>query len=185
MNYAIRLEVDGAGDLWLTECGETHPKKVCTVLTACKLLRRSRRQVYRQLRRGTLRKCSKFLGELLVDIESVEKLSQTPLTKQPIPKGLQRLFPEYRVVNLNVGRDRALIVGRILESGTIKELRWLFRRYTNKEVRSLVESNGQRTLSPRALRLWSLVLKVRPKRQVPWRDSVEGTPWQNRGRVAQ
>lgn len=138
---------------------------------ACRLLRRSRRQVYRYLRSGDLVAAGKLLGEWLVERKSVDRLARSPLTVQPVPSHLQPLLPEYRVENLNAGRDRVLIVSRVLELGGLEQVRWVLRRYPRQEIARIVRDDGARLLSPRSLRLWSVVLGVRPAALPEWRDA--------------
>ena len=157
----------GEGRLRLSGHGT---RSVCTVSRACRLLRRSRRQVYRYLRSGDLVVVGKLLGEWLVERKSVERLARNPLTVQPVPSHLQPLLPEYRVESLNAGRDRVLIVSRVLELGGLEQVRWALRRYPRQEIARIVRDDGARLLSPRSLKLWSLTFAVQPAALPQWRD---------------
>jgi hypothetical protein len=141
------------------------------------MLRRSRRQVYRYLRSGELRAAGKLLGEWLLERGDVVRLARSPLAVQPVPSRLQPLFPEYDTSSLNAGRDRALALSRVLELGGLGEARWAFRRYSRKEIAAFLRADGARMLSPRALRLWSLYLGVRPRTVPSWRRA---SPWSDR-----
>jgi len=145
-------------------------RSVCTVSRACRLLRRSRRQVYRYLRSGDLVAAGKLLGEWLVERKSVDRLARSPLTVHPVPSHLQPLLPEHRVGSLNAGRDRVLIVSRVLELGGVEQVRWVLRRYPRREIARIVRDDGARLLSPRSLRLWSLIFAVQPAALPQWRD---------------
>jgi hypothetical protein len=161
-----RLRVAGRGS-----------RPVCTVAAACRALRRSRRQVYRYLESGDLVPAGKVLGQWLVERDSVERLCGSPMTAQPLPSRLQRLFPEHEVRRLNVGRDRDLILSRILETGSLRDAKWAFQRYGAPAIAGFLEAAGSRQLSERSLRLWSLYLGVRPQSNPPWRET---SPWRDR-----
>lgn len=149
---------------------------VCRVGEAGRRLKRTRRQVYRYIREGVLVPRGKMLGEWLLDVAEVERLACSPLAVWPIPARLQPFFPEYDVSKLNAGRDKTLVISRLLESGARGELRWLSRRYPQAEIALVVEKDGLRLLSSRALRFWSLYFNVRPRPS--WRSA--GNPWLSR-----
>lgn len=171
MKYAYVLAQDASGGLRLRAGGCS--RRVVTVTQACRLLRRTRRQVYRHIRAGAIEPRGKILGEWVLDADSVGRLAGRPLTAQPLPSRLQAYFPEHEVSRLNAGRDNILVISRILEGGGLGDLRWLFRRYGRAEIRRCVREEGRRLLGPRSLRLWSLLLKVRPDAATAWRaDAV-------------
>lgn len=160
------LRVSGGGSL-----------SVCTVEVACRTLHRSRRQVYRYLASGDLITAGKMLGQCLVEQDSVARLSGSPMARQPVPCRLQRLFPEYDLVRLNVGRDRDLILSRVLESGSLEDAKWAFQRYGAPAIARFLKAEGSRQLSSRSLRLWSLYLEVPPRKVLWWRKT---SPWHDR-----
>lgn len=181
MNKAYSIERREDGSLWLTRPGEAGPRRVVTVGEACRRLRRSRRQIYRSLASSTLESAGKFLGEILVDAASVERLALAPPAVQPLPRSLQRLFPEYDRTRLNAGRDRTLILSRILDGGSTADARWVFARYSRKEIAQFLRENGARRLSPRSLALWARLLRIpeaggRKAGTDPWTDRTKGGP---------
>ena len=172
MNIKMTLIQEADGSLLLESGGRR--RAVRTVAQAARLLKRTRRQVYRYLETGLLRPEGKLLGEWLLDAEEVDRAAANPRSVQPLPKKLAPLFPEYELSNLNAGRDKTLVLARALESGGPDEIKWAFKRYGRKELAGFVAADGARLLGPRSLRLWSLVLKVRPKAPPGWR---EAGPW--------
>jgi len=169
MNIILSLIQDADGALFL-KSGK-HARRVCTVSEAARILKRTRRQVYRYIKAGDLKPEAKLLGEWLLDASEVAKVAKSPLSVQPLPKSLAHLFPEYDISRLNAGRDRTLIMARVLEDGGPDEIKWAFKRYDRKELAGFVAADGARLLSPRSLRLWSLVLGTRPKPTPDWRNS--------------
>jgi hypothetical protein len=170
---------DGGGGLWWKRDENLPFRRVHPVDEVCHLLKRSRRQVYRQVERGELRLCDRFGGDLLIDAESVNRLREAPHQRQPVPKRLGALFPEHDLSDLNVGRHRTLIVSRVLEEGTPADLRWMLRRYEEKAIREFLEREGERMLSRRAFNLWRRVFSAKTGKR-SWRTTDE--PWRTRVR---
>ena len=98
---------------------------------------------------------------------------------QPVPARLQRFFPEYEVSKLNAGRDRTLILSRVLERGGEADVRWLLKRFRREDVVRFIEEDGVRLLSRRSLRLWALVFRAAPKPPPAWRTKTN--PWLDAG----
>ncbi len=173
MNLNTSLSKDSEGALWL-ETAPRPPRQVVTVATACRRLRRTRRQVYRLLKAGRLGPPEKMLGEWLLDQAAVEGMAKAPLTAQPLPGRLKPLFPEYDTKELNAGKDGVLIISRVLEGGGREDLRWLLKRYSRREIRRVIRVEGSRLLSARSLKLWSMVFTETPSPLAPWRKA---DPW--------
>lgn len=171
LDIGLRQDVEGA--LWL-EKPSGPPRRVVTVAQACRRLLRTRRQVYRLMNAGRLGPPEKMLGERLLDHAAVEGLARSPLTAQPLPGRLKPLFPEYGLKTLNAGRDSVLVISRVLDGGGRDDLRWLLKRYSSREIRRVVETEGSRLLSARSRKLWSLVFKTAPRPLASWR---QGDPW--------
>jgi hypothetical protein len=169
MNIKLTLAQKDDGSLILRTKGRTC--KVCTVSETAHILKRTRRQVYRYIVCGALEPEVKILGEWLLDVSDVKKFALVPLSVQPLPKKLKSLFPEYDISKINAGRDRTLIISRVLENGGTDEIKWLFSRYSHSELADFLEKDGARLLNSRSLRLWSLVLGVKPKPPLKWRET--------------
>ena len=146
--------------------GYNKTRPACTVVAACRTLRRSRRHLYRYIRDGVLKPYGKFLGEWLLDPREVRRLAQLPHGLKSPPKHSQTLFPEYDARKLNPYRDRRLIMGRVLDRGDRRELAWIFKRYPAPEIRNFLVTDGPRLLSPKSQNFWSLYFKV-PSPMIP------------------
>ena len=167
MQFSITQKSDGT--LFLEKGGRT--REVRTVSQAAAILQRTRRQVYRYIETGVLTPGVKFLGEWLLDAAEVAHTARSPLTVQPLPKKLGPLFPEYDISKINAGRDKTLVISRILENGGLAEIKWAFKRYSRGELSGFIEEDGSRLLGSRSLRLWSLVLGAKPKPVPAWRNA--------------
>jgi excisionase family DNA binding protein len=154
-------------------------KAACTVKEAQAMLGLSRRQIYRLIENNTLNCLGKFGRQHLILKESIDRAVQCPLMAQPVPRSLQRFFPEYDLKDLNAGKDRVVIALRLLEDGGLKELRWLEGRYGNRVLGNILVQYGDRQLSARAKRFWSLYFRVQFTQQSkPWQLFVG--PWEKR-----
>lgn len=167
MNTQVSLTQEPDGTLLLTSGGP--PAKVYTVSQAVRRLKRSRRQVYRCIKAGLLPARARLLGELLLDAQAVEMAAASPSGVQPLPGNLAPLFPEYEISALDAGRDKVLVLGRVLESGDRVAAAWAFKRYGRKKLAAFVEKDGSRLLGARSLAFWGLVLGVKPVAVPAWR----------------
>lgn len=162
MKYLKRLYVRNDGSLWIKEQGGAE-KRIYTVHETRLLLKKSNRQIYRYLNSGILNHYGKLLGAWLIDYESVVNLANSSLKQQLIPRSLKHFFPEYEISDLNAGRDRVVVISRILEYGSLNELSWLNRRYSEDEIKACIKSDGARLLSSRSLNFWALFYNISPK----------------------
>ncbi|HAF95066.1 MAG: hypothetical protein A2X34_08505 [Elusimicrobia bacterium GWC2_51_8] len=169
MKIKLSLIQKSNGELFLEAGGRT--REVLTVAQAALILRRTRRQVYRYIKTGLLKPEAKLLGEWLLDAAKVKQTARSPLAVQPLPKRLGPLFPEYEISQLNAGRDKTLVISRVLENGGQGEIKWIFKRYGRGELSTFIEADGTRLLGSRSLRLWSLVLGANPKPVPAWRNA--------------
>ncbi|MBN1658270.1 MAG: hypothetical protein JXA93_07715 [Anaerolineae bacterium] len=78
-----------------------------------------------------------------------------------LPADSAWLFPEYEVESIEVARHSGVIIERMLERGTWKQLRWLFRTYGEERVARWVAQHGFRLLSKRSFALWRVALDVK------------------------
>lgn len=159
----LTLSQSESGELLLSRSGRA-PRPVLTVEQAGRRLRRSRRQIYRLLATGALGKAEKLLGEWLLDREMVEKLRKDPLQAQPVPSEIYRLFRDFPAGGLNAGRDRILIMTRLLSEGLPAEKGWLLKRYGAAGLRRYLVREGKKALNPEIHRHWKDNLAVKAGR---------------------
>jgi len=55
-----------------------------------------------------------------------------------LPKFLQPCFPSWDVKNLNKVKDKKLIITQILNYGTEKDLEWLTKAYSKKDLEQVI-----------------------------------------------
>ncbi len=151
------------------------PKVIRPILTAedvCRLLRRSKRQVYRYLKAGRLQPCARILGQWLFSAEEVRRFQ-----RDRIPSFLKPFFWDARMADLSSEHHRDFILARVLESGDRKAVRWALRTYPKQTVLSFLKDRGKAALSERAQNFWLSVLgEALPRRDRPdWRR--QGRRW--------
>jgi hypothetical protein len=152
--------------------------EVTTLREVCRRFRKSRRQVYRYLQTGSLQPLGKFLGEWLFDGREVDRLAKRfdRLKRQRslrLPSGFKPLFQEHDAGALHPALDAELIISRILDRGTAKEVRWLFQHYPSREIRAVLSQQGPRLLSDRSLQFWSWWFEI---------PAIGRPAWRRRGR---
>jgi hypothetical protein len=179
MKYDINLVHSRSSGWLLVDPAGGKPRGVCTVREACRRLSLSRRQVYRLVVARTVATHGKIFGEWLLDRDGVESLARSPASAQPIPARLKPLFPEYDLARLNAGRDRTMVISRVLDRGRLSDVRWLLGRLPKKDFIRFIEEEGARLMSRRSLRLWSLVFAAVPKALPKWR--TKENPWLSAG----
>jgi hypothetical protein len=76
-----------------------------------------------------------------------------------IPKSLLSFFSDYSKLNLR--KDKNIIIPRVLDFGTINELRWLFRTYPKTTIKNFLKTRGFRSLSARAFNFYCHLFGIR------------------------
>ena len=98
----------------------------------------------------------------------------------PLPRTLKPFFWDCAFSRLSWERDSDFVIGRLLERGDLRVMRWLRRKAGDAGLREWIETHGGRGLSPRRLRYWGLVLGL-PRGQVSaWIEAQSDLPWTNR-----
>lgn len=100
--------------------------------------------------------------------------------KNRLPERLRPFFWDYRFSQLSLGKDRDLIIRRLLSNGSWEAVSWLRRQVGDQELREWLISHRGRGLSPRQLRFWGVLLDL-PSRQVSqWVRTAQNGVWGNR-----
>lgn len=81
-------------------------------------------------------------------------------TEKGIPISLRPFFQEYVLENLDSERDALAVIDRTLGWGTLRELRWLLRRYDTERIKSFVRKYGWRLLPRRRFKFWVLFFQI-------------------------
>lgn len=94
----------------------------------------------------------------------VSEGSNQPVARvdEELPRQTRRLFDGVELDLLAEPRHRGFVIGRLLEDGDGEDLRWLFSRFGEAEVREWLACRGARKLSARSAGFWALLLGVEP-----------------------
>lgn len=85
-----------------------------------------------------------------------------------IPKSLIPFFQEYDFDEMGLESHKIVIIGRVLEFGTTRELEWLFKTYKQEDVKNFIKEYGYRKLTARSFNFWRIVLGIKKYRKPPW-----------------
>lgn len=129
---------------------------VLSVGDVCRLLHRSRRQVYRYINRGNLKPCARILDQWLFAKEEVERFQRDKL-----PLSFRPLFWDARLSDVDPQSHRDFVLSRILEYGDRDAIRWAFHEYPRREFMDFLKRRGPRLLSRRSLAFWASYLGVK------------------------
>lgn len=130
--------------------GKETVSPVLTVVEVCRILRRSRRQVYRYIHRGNLKPCVRILDQWLFAKEEVERFRRDRALTL-----LRPFFWDIKLSDLDTDRHRDFILARLLEYGDQKALRWARWRYSKNEFIDFLENRGADILPIRDLLFWA------------------------------
>jgi len=101
-----------------------------------------------------------------------------PLTFTPngIPTSLRTYLQEYALEKLTPATGKHVVIGRTLEYGGRRELRWLFKQYGRKILAEWVSQFGFMNLTPISFNYWHIVLEVDSYH----RRDISQSAWHNR-----
>lgn len=76
-----------------------------------------------------------------------------------LPKNSKTLFQEVKIHELNLTKDRDFIIARVIEDGTLEDVKWLRQNYTNKDIEEVVKES--RVISPITANFWKEILNIK------------------------
>jgi hypothetical protein len=77
-----------------------------------------------------------------------------------LPASVERLLWDVDAAGIDLRRDKALVMERVMSRGTWGAMKWLRSFYTPAELAEFVRREGARKLSPRDRAYWGLVTGV-------------------------
>lgn len=136
--------------------GERKVSPVLSVGDVCRLLRRSRRQVYRYINGGNLKPCARIMDQWLFAKGEVERFQRDKL-----PLSFRPLFWDAKLSDVDPRSHRDFVLSRILEYGDRDAIRWAFHEYPRREFMDFLKKGASRLLSRRSLVFWTSYLGVK------------------------
>jgi hypothetical protein len=96
-----------------------------------------------------------------------------------VPEEHRWVFWEADTAALDTEIDADYLLGRVLESGRMAEVRWLIAEYGLDRIHSFFRDVGNVEISERTKRFWRLVFKAEEETWADpgaWRRNI-GVPW--------
>ena len=175
MRYIFRIDSNQHVELFIEDDqGQVVRKfsEVWTTKEACRHLGRSRRQLYRHIQRRWLNPIARFSGEFFFDPAEIQRLPKQSQPTRSLPPSWATLFPDYEMRTLHFERDRDLILSRVLERGSWRQVALVCKKYSHAARVSFLKSQGSRLLSDRAFHLWNWLWKANgADSKTPWRKA--------------
>jgi hypothetical protein len=85
------------------------------------------------------------------------------VARHSLPISLLPFFSDYSQLNLR--KDKNIIIPRVLDFGTIAEIRWLFKTYSKAIIKNFVKTSGFRALSARTFNFYYQMLGIKNYRR--------------------
>lgn len=83
-----------------------------------------------------------------------------------IPKKMQWLFWSCRIEDLDLKKDKNYIIFQVLNYGTWEDVKWLFKVYSEKEIKKVIKNPGKGLWFKDVLNFWSLMFDLKLKKRV-------------------
>ena len=82
-----------------------------------------------------------------------------------LPKFLQPFLPSYDISKMDLKNryDKNLIIEAILNKGTMKDIKWLFKIFTKREVKNVLRKPSRGCWDAKALNFWTKLFEIKIK----------------------
>lgn len=86
-----------------------------------------------------------------------------------LPKFLQPCFPSYDLKSLDIRKNKKLIITQVLNFGTEKDLKWLSKNYSKKDLKQVIVKPDRGVWLKDVLLYWQKILNLK----IPKKDFQE------------
>lgn len=86
--------------------------------------------------------------------------------KSKIHKKMQWLFWSANVEDLDLKKDKNYIINQVLNYGTWEDLKWLFKVYSEREIKKVIKNPGRGLWFRDVLNFWKLMFNLKLKKRV-------------------
>ncbi|MBL7150503.1 hypothetical protein ISS86_01080 [Candidatus Microgenomates bacterium] len=83
-----------------------------------------------------------------------------------VPKFLQPYLASYDLTELDIKRDKELIITEILNKGNDKALRWLGKVYSQKEIKKVISSPVRGMWLKNILSYWQKIFNIKLDKKI-------------------
>ena len=107
-------------------------------------------------------------------------MSDPKKTSKPIPDHLHDLFWEYDISELSWDQYGDFVIRRVLSHGSWNQICWVRDEFGDQEIFRVIVANEGRSLSPRQLRFWELILDLPEADVERWLRDTRRQIWDHR-----
>jgi len=93
------------------------------------------------------------------------------MSKIKIPQKMKWLFWSYDIRSLDLREDKEYIISQVLNYGTWEDLKWLFRAYSEKEIKKVVKDPGRGVWFEKVLNFWVTIFNIKIKKEI-WEKAI-------------
>lgn len=83
-----------------------------------------------------------------------------------IPKRLQSVLWSYDISKMDAEGDKKLIIQQVLNYGDWDDLKWLYRTYSEEDIREVLKNPRRGIWFENVLNFWCLMLKIKLPKSV-------------------
>lgn len=80
--------------------------------------------------------------------------------KEALPKSLQAALWSYNLTNLDVKKDKKLIITQVLNYGVLQDIKWLFSTYSEQDIKEVVANPARGRWFVKTLNLWLTIFNL-------------------------
>lgn len=77
-----------------------------------------------------------------------------------LPRFLQPYLWSYDIAELDLQEHKNLIITQVLNYGSLRAVRWLFKKYSEEEIKEVLKHPRRGVWERRSLNYWSKILDV-------------------------
>lgn len=93
------------------------------------------------------------------------------MAKVKIPPKMKWLFWSYDIKSLDLKDDKDYIITQTLNYGDWGDLRWLFKVYSQEEVRKIIKNPGRGVWFEKVLNFWTTLFNVHLEKDI-WQKAI-------------
>jgi len=88
------------------------------------------------------------------------------MAKVKIPKKMKWLFWSYDINSLDLKEDKDYIISQVLNYGTWEDLKWLFKVYSEEEIKKIIKNPQRGLWFKKVLNFWTTIFNIRLKKEI-------------------
>lgn len=86
--------------------------------------------------------------------------------KKKIPKNIIPCLWSYNIDNMDLAKDKEIIITQVLNYGDAGRIKWLYSVYTEEDLKEVVSNPRRGRWFPKVLNFWEIILKTKiPKKK--------------------